>query len=639
VAQPVDFVFSSTKIASPGALTAGNYYAVTFRRSGASTTGTIFAECGLDLVDNARLTLFSGVWVDVPENDLWFQVWTDAAKVASGQGYDTGNGIQFYKTAIDTETGSTVDNQAGHFSFASTGQGTVNTGIIQAIVKESLTVQDERTGDNVFSRKQYVPQFSFVSPAGLEDLKEISEPLIVGCVTDNNPKLNSTTTQLQSFPGLVKNDTFCIINPDPDLLSMMMVGSKLIPNDNCTQLSYKIYSTVVCTDGYGDTNGDGIIDATDLQRASELIGEGIYLPATQAKIRDGYISTLELMRADVDGDFVVSANDVDLIQAFINKERNSFPVGTSFTHLCLQVQQLIGRSDGYFSCTDSLVRLDGYMSSTVPVSSLSISERLYDGYEIPVSIDETDSSFNIIPFVPIEFKIVPQPFWQSHFLNLSSETRILPTTFTFSDGIGESSCSTISTFTCENPNEIAPVSDPGRNDLYAPDNLIIGRGQILRSDGTPFKNDFEIGTVILELPEIPIENKSLNVFDTFVADRGNGKTSAAYNAMRYSDCTYVQPEDLEQNRIRLDISIMSISKNIDGYESTDGYGLVINDIPVGIYVDQLTGLLTIWCTDVNYDPIYKNLRTKLQILVYLKKAGFNNTAVTVSGDETNGLLN
>lgn len=637
VAQPVDFVFSTTKIASPGALTVGNYYAVTFRRSGSSTKGTIFSECGLDLVDNARLTLFSGVWVDVPENDLWFQVWTDAAKVASGQGYDAGNGIQFDKTAVDEDTGATIDYQANHFSFASTGQGTINTGIIQAITKESLTIQDERTGDDVFSRKQYVPQFSFVSPSGLEDLKEISEPLIVGCVVDSNPKLNLTTTQLQSVPGLVRGDTFCIINPDPDLLSMMLVGSKLIPDDSCAQLSYKVYKTTVCTDGYGDVNGDGVIDATDLQRASELIGEGIHLTSTQAKIKDGYISTLELLRADVDGDSIVSANDVDLIESFINKTSNSFPAGTSFTHLCLQVQQMVGRSDGYFSCTYPLVRLDGYQSHTTPVSTLTPAELLYDGYDVPVSIDSVDTVFNTIPFVPVEFKIVPQPFWQAHFLNLSSEARKLPTTFTFATGIDTSLCS-VDTTICENPNELAPTSDPGRNDFYVPNNLIIGDGQILRPDGSAYKQDFEIGTVILEIPESPIENKSLNIFDTFVADRGLGKTSSAYNAMRYSDCAFVQPEDLQEGRVRFDVSIMSISKNTDGYDSTDGYGLIINDVPVGIYVDQSTGLLTIWCTDVNYDPIYKNLRTKLQILVYLKKAGFNNTTLTVSGDETNGLL-
>jgi hypothetical protein len=169
--------------------------------------------------------------------------------------------------------------------------------------------------------------------------------------------------------------------------------------------------------------------------------------------------------------------------------------------LCFTVEQVIGRDDGYFSCTSGLVRTDGYMSHTVSVSSLSSSELVYDGYEIPVSIDGTDSAFDAVPFTPIEWKVVPLPFWQPYFLNLSSEARLLPATFTFAEGIEDTSCTATSTFVCENPNEVAPVSDPGRNDFYVPDNLIIGRGQLLRPDGTPFKNDIEIGTVILELPK------------------------------------------------------------------------------------------------------------------------------------------
>lgn len=637
VAQPIDFVFNATKIAAPGALTVDNYYAVTFRRSGSSTVGTIFAECGLDLIDNARLTVFSGVWVDVPENDLWIQVWTDAAKVASGQGYDAGNGIQFDKTTIDTETGASIDNIQGHFSFASTGAGTVNTGIIQAITEESITTQDERTGDNVFSRKQYVPSFSFVSPTGLAELKETSEPLIIGCVADDNPKKNSEITQIQTIPGLVRGDTFCVINPDPDLLSVMLVGSKLIPNNDCDLIGYRIGRVTTCVDGYGDVNGDGAIDETDLQRASELIGESIYLNTTQQKIADGYIDTLELLRADVNGDGYVTADDVDLIEAFINRSSNSFPAGTSFTHLCLQVEQVIGRNDGYFSCTNGLIRTDGYMSHTVSVSSLSAAALVYDGYEIPVVIDETDVAFNTVPFVSIEWKVIPLPFWQPHFLNLSSEARLLPATFTFTEGVENTSCTTTSTFVCENPNETAPVSDPGRNDFYIPDNLIIGRGQILQSDGTAYKHDFEIGTVIIELPEIPIENKSINIFDAFVADRGGGKTSAAFNAMRYSDCSYVQAGDLDEGRIRFNVSVQSISKNIDGYDS-DGYGIIISESPLGIYIEQSTGLMTVYSTDLNLDSVYQNLRTKIQIIVYLKKAGFNNETLTVSGDEAAGLL-
>jgi hypothetical protein len=417
----------------------------------------------------------------------------------------------------------------------------------------------------------------------------------------------------------------------------MLIGSKLIPNDNCDQISYKIFKVEVCTDGYGDVNGDGYIDILDVQRASVLIGESIYLTSTQEKIRDGYIGTLELLRADVDGDGYVTANDVDLIQNFVNRSVNSFPAGTSFTHLCMTVQQNIGRYDGYHDC-NGLVRLDGYQGiNLVDPASLSTSELIYDGYLIEPTIDGTDEAFRTVPFVPVEFRIEPQPFWQPHFLNLSSSARLVPATFTYTDGVTQSTCSTQLTFECENRTELTPHCDPGRNDFFVPDNLIIAKGQILRPDGTLYKNDFEIGTVILELPQIPFENSSINLFDKFVADRGDGFTQAGFSAMRYADCSTVQPEDLQLGRVRFNVSIQSFVPNIDGYDSVDGYGIIVDDI-IGVYVNHSTGILQLSIKDLSVDPVFMTLVTKIQVLVYLKKAGWNNNVLIVTPDEIQGLV-
>src|SRR5690606_23751101 len=116
------------------------------------------------------------------------------------------------------------------------------------------------------------------------------------------------------------------------------------------------------------------------------------------------------------------------------------------------------------------------------------------------------------------------------------------------------------------------------------------------------------------------------------------KTSAAYNALKYFDCSYVEPEDLQLNKVRFNVSVQSISKNIDGYSDEDGYGLIIPENIISTYMDQSTGILTIYATDLELDPIFRALRTKIQIIVYLKKSGFNNNVLTVSGNEVNGLL-
>lgn len=639
VPQPVDFVFNSTatgSVSNGGVIIPGSFYAVTIRRSGATTTGTIFAAEGRDHTDDSRITLFSGVWVDIPEEDLWFQVWTDAAKVADGQGYDSGNGIMITKTTTDPTTGAAIDNESRHYPMSDTGENIVNTAVLSAVPEESVSVQDERTGNPVFSRKKFVPSFSFVNELGLNDLKSVSEPLIIGCMQDTNPKINPILDKLQNLPGLAKDDLFCIVNPDPDLLSINLLGSKLIPDKASAAIGYKIVRVTSCIDGYGDVNGDGYIDTSDIALATSLIGESYHYNSTQQKIIDGYFTTLELLRADVDGDGYITNNDVDLISQYVNKVTNSFPAGSSFTHICLQVQQLVGRNDGYYDC-DGYVRIDGYTGlDIVSPGDLSPSELLYDGYVMSPVIN-ANPIFTKIPFPGVNYSIIPLPFWQPYLLAISSQARQVPTTFTFPNSIAPNDCSTPTTFKCVDKNRVEPKSDPGRNDFYVPDNLYIGKGELLRPDGSNYSIDFEIGTVILQLPEVPLAESSINIFDKFVADRGDGFTKAGYPAMRYADCTTVQSTDLAFGKVRFNVSLQSFAPNLDGYTTEDGYGVIVDDI-IGVYLDSSTGILKLTIKDLAVDQVYKTLVTKIQIIVYLKKAGWKNTPLVINTSEVVGLI-
>jgi hypothetical protein len=638
VLQPVDFVFNSTRIASPATsnVIPGNFYAITLRRSGAATQGTVLIGCGNDRVDNSRVTLFGGTWVDVPEEDLWFQIWTDAAKVADGQGYDAGNGVLIAKTQVDEATGAVVDHQAKNYSLADAGENIVNTAVIQAIEDFSVTTQDERTGNPVFSRKQFVPSFSFVTDTSLTELKAVSEPLVIGAIQDTNPKQNPTLAKIQTLPGLAKNDTFCIVNPDADLLSLNLLGSKLIPNDISCGLAYKIFKVTLCTDGYGDVNGDGTIDLVDIAKASSLIGESVYSASSQQKIIDGEIDVLELLRADVDGDGYITSNDVDLITNYVNKSINAFPIGSSFLHLCLRVQSNIGRYDGYFDC-DGYVRLDGYGGlDIIDPGSLSPAELIYDGYIITPDL-QADPIFTTVPFPGVTYQIVPQPYWQPHLLAVASDVRLVPASFTAPEAIVPAACSTPVTYQCEDKNEVTPTYNPGRNDFFVPDNLYVGKGQILRPDGSAFKVDFEIGTIILQLPQEPLSESSINVFSKFVADRGDGFTRAGYPAMRYADCTTVQDADLLLNKVKFSVSIQSFVPNLDGYTFEDGYGIIVDDI-IGIHLDPLSGILKLTVKDLSVDPLYLTLVSKIQILAYLKKGGWNNQTLEVRPSEIAGLI-
>lgn len=638
VLQPVDFVFSNTLLGSPATsqIVPGTNYAVTVKRSGAANSGTIFLGVGTNRTDNSRLTVFSGVWADVTEEDLWFQVWTASGKIADGNGYDQGNGIQYEKTITDPETAATIDNQIRHQSLATTGENILNIGVLQAISEESVTTQDERTGNNIFSRQTFVPSFSFVDEVGLSSLQGVGDPLIIGCTQDINPKNNPLLDKTQTLPGLAKGDVFTIVNPDADLLSLNLVGSKLVPNTLCSDIDYRIFKAQLCTDGYGDVNGDGYIDSSDIAAASALIGESLLLNSTQQRIVDGYVNTLDLLRADVDGDGYVTASDVDLITQFVNREINSFPVGDSFTHLELTVQQSTGRYDGYFDC-DGYIRLDGYSGTNiVNPDDLDPFELLYDGYLIDPII-ESDEDFTVVPFVPIAFQIRAQPYWQPHLLLFESQAREVPVVFSNTDSLSSFDCDSELASTCQDRTDVTLSCDPGRNDFYVPDDLIIGRGNIRRPDGTFYPVDIEVGTVILQLPQVPFEESIINIFDQFVADRGDGLTRGGYPAMKYSDCSTVQDEDLVLNRVRFDVAIQAFVPNIDGYSNEDGYGIIIDDI-IGLSLDSSTGILKLSIKDLFADDIFMTLVSKIQILVFLKKAGWVNNPLIVEPNELEGLL-
>ncbi len=637
VLQPVDFVFSETQLGSTtnSIVVPGRYYAVAINRAGAAGTGTIFTGVGNDKTDNARLSLFSGVWVDVAEEDLWFQVWSDDAKVADGQAYDAGNGMQLDKTTINS-VGAEVDYSLSDLPLADTGENTLNTAVIQAVTEESVREQDERTGNPVNSRKKFTPSFSFVTAAGLNALKAVGEPLIIGCAEDTNPKRNELLEKVQVFPGLVRGDTFTVVNPDPDLLSNNLLGSKLIPNTGCNVKDYRIFKVNYCVDGYGDVNGDGYIDNSDVVRCAALVGESLFFDSTQQKIVDGYISTLELLRADVDGDGYISATDVSLISQFVTRTITSFPVGATFTHLEIIVQQSIGRNDGYFDC-DGYVRLDGYTGQNlVSPGALDPYELVYDGYLSPVYMELVDSTFATVPFPGTTFQIVPQAFWQDYLLSFGSDARQVPVSLTYSSALSTASCSEAAPFGCTDRSVVTPECDPGRNDIMFPDNVIIRRGQILNPDGTHHKIDFEIGQVIVELPDVPLQESVLNVFDKFVADAGDGFTRAGFPAMRFADCSTVQSDGLARRQVKFGVAVQAFVPNLDGYDD-DGYGIIIDDI-IGVYMDHTTGVLTLTISDLAVDDIYQTLVTKIEITVYLKKGGWNNGVLTVDASQVPGLL-
>lgn len=645
VLQPVDLVFSNTLLANTinPVIVPGKFYIFTIGRAGDASTGTLFTGIGNSQTTNDRFTIFTSEWTDVPEEDLWYQVWSDSAKIADGFAYDDGNGMEIPKTNTNT-LGAVVDYAFDQKAFADVGQNTLNTAVVEAVLVQSVQEQDERTGNPVYARQKFEPSFSFVTTTNLETLRETSEPVVIGCARDTNPKSGEDINEIQFFPGLAKGNVFHVLSPNSDLISQQLIGSALIPNDECQAKEYKIVSTILCIDGYGDINGDGVVDELDIFRASELIGESLLLASTQLKILNGEINTMEIVRGDVDGDGYITATDVNHITAYVAKTRTSFDIGDTFQRLEIIVQRPTGRADGYYDCGDGYIRLDGYsLQNIVSVSSLTNKELEVYGYNGLPDIEAEDSAYQLIPFDPIPFRIRSSQFWEDYLLQFKSNAREVPVTFTSSttpdnlltslgtcDESNDSICQETFTFG-------ANVCDPGVNDYYIPNNLIIGNGQILDKYGNFHKQDIELHIITIEIPDVPLGRGVLDVFNKLVVNHENGKTSAGFAAAKFSDCTFVTSNALVKNQIRFGLSIASITPSLDGYNWDLGYGIISNNY-IAAYINQEDGILYFTVKDALNSAIYPELRPKIQITVYLKKAGWNNSPLTIPGDQVVGLL-
>ncbi len=641
--QPVNFVFTNTRIGgyTNTGITSNNYYIVMIQRAGNTATGTLFTETGSNFTDNSTFSEFNGsTWTDDPNQDLWFEIYSDSLKVADGMGYDAGSSISIDKTEVETNTGVTIDYSEDGIGFANNGQDVLNHVVAQSVNELITVVQDDRTGSPVYSQQTTDAEISTVTTTQLSTLTQTEEPIILGCAYDINNKSSELLTGSQQYIGLTSGNVFCLVDPPAELKLYNLVGGKFIANTgNVSALKYLIYRTELCVDGYGDLDGDGYVSANDVLRANALVGEDITSPITQAKVVAGTIGMLELIRSDVDGDGIISASDVDAINGIYTKDPTTvLPFGATFERLCIYVENLDGRNDGYHSCNDGYARIYNPQPTSVYYTSLSASELLWYGYPVPVNIPGNEPALTTVPFVAVPYSIAIEPSWREQFLKAHYTGRLLPCTFTDLTSTTVYDCADAVAFSCDDLEKNYSCNG-GRNDWFVPDNLIMGNGQLLGTDGEHHAVDLETNNIILTLPDTAIINKSLDIFTVFVAEESgsNGFTSYGYPAMKFADCSYVQSNGLTKDQIRFSASIASLNTMTDGYSIDDGYGIIVDEL-VGLYMNQSTGVLTITSTNIGSDLTSPSENCRLLIQVMIKKAGWKNREIIVTPDELSNLL-
>lgn len=770
--QPVEFVFSNTPVGAGTAIVSGSYYAVTVKRSGSASQCDILLATGSNHVENSRVTEFTGTtWVDTPEENLWFRIYTDAAKVSDGQAYETGHGIEVTKVALDPVTNTQIDYSLDKLQFVG---NQLFTGVISAVLEKTDAVEDQRTGNPVFSRQQFVPSVQLLNPIDLNNLKAVADPLLVGLVSDKNLKsfdsTNSTISAKLEAWSFVKNQLVVKIisdQTDPkysadvealeaNVVNGDLTNAKLVPDTTDPDSYYRISKAEIVTGIYGDINGDGLVDDRDLVLYNRLLGADLRTaPPTLTTITDGYNVTdgytttvengyrtfttffvsesalsykvinpandtivhagldgyivvnpsdgslanfnsasfnfntvlnltnmkiavlassnpgniglfnitgidgyvpanpshtltidklyytsdtlLQIMRADIDGDFTVSTNDGYYLQNYLLKAGSPFPptslpysnIGTTFKAIRITVDPfqynnlaamplVTNRSDDFYPGSNRALELH-------PVQDIFIG----DGYTNFPTHDFT---------TPYTFSVIKQLSWEEYLVLARGHARLVPATFNSTTGhVDELEAMGVKY-------QVYPTSpnfDPGIVDTFVPNNLIIGNGgELKRPSGDFYKVDFEVGTVVLEIPDgLFAVERAINIFDDFIADyTGAGVTRLGFPAMRFADGTLVDTLALEAGQVRFSVSVQSFSPNTNGLDP-DGLSGAIVDGKIGVSMDYATGILTLNFTNLYQDSVLATLNTKIQVNVFLKKGGFNNIPIFVDSFKTQNILN
>ncbi len=762
VPQPVDFVFSNSPIASGNILVPGNYYAFSLKRSGSANKCDILIDNGADRVPNSRITTFTGsLWVDTPEEDLWFRICHSAAKITDGQGYDTGHGIIVPKTTIDSESLATIDYSMKGLQF--TGND-VYKGVVSATTQESTQIPDQRTGQSVNSRQQYVPEIRLLNSIDIANLEAASEPFLIGAISDKNKKSFDPATALFTSKlhsaTLVKDEILIRIVTDQtdtgrydtsvtdleyNILNGDFIDAKFTLDADKPDIYYRVSEAKLCSMILGDVNGDGIVDLDDLTLLMSYLDYNLntglpedsvittdgstttftngYSAYTEAfsdeygiefQLVDGYgtvvasatdgvlianpnddrlakftsssisfgtivglsdytlvvLSTTltnsggfsitaidgitdvitirkviltgdtlaQILRADIDGDFAITLSDGYLLQNYIDRipyvlsPYSTYPapttdpytkIGNKFNVLRLKVEKFIDRTDDYSSVST------GRSTEIHPPQDVFTDNDYFASHDFYT--------------IPVTFNVQKQLTWNESLIVSNSKTKLVPTVFTSQTGSGRHPCS-LDGILCNTYGE-QPTFDPGIVDIFAPNNIIIGEGDLKNLDGSFYKVDFEVGTIVLEIPNgLYTSEKTLNILQDFIAttldgttNLPTGVTSLGFPAMRFADCSFVESNALTNDQVRFSVAVQSFSPNTDGVDS-DGYSGVVVDGKIGVSVDYENGLLTLNFTNLYEDAVYLTLRTKIQISVYLKKSGFNNLPLYVDSTKVRNIL-
>jgi hypothetical protein len=452
--------------------------------------------------------------------------------------------------------------------------------------------------------------------------------------------------------GYVVEDGYGDLQIDSNDLSIAYFASTTNTVPFSTIIGNNTYNLAVFDgyDGYANYGAWNIIgwnvDPTGAYSSGILMIQKIYLtPESMAQI----------LRADIDGDFVITNNDGYLLESYVERQQSatsitpSYPapttdpfslIGTHFSFIKLRLEKFTDRADDYLPGTYTTEQRNEFVHPVQDIFTNDYASKLNTGLAT-YQFTTPGQTTQIVPPAQISMQIIEQIVWDASLVISNSQPRLVPSVFTSETGLVTYPCS-LDGVTVNRYPQIQEF-DPGLVDFFVPNNLIIGSGDIQRPDGDFYKVDFEIGTIVLEVPDgLFGTEKTIDIMGDFIstsidANGVTGLTRLGYPAMRFSDCSFVTADALANDQLRFSVAVQSFSPNTNGL-STDGYTGTIVDGKMGVSIDFSTGLLTLNFTNLYQDPVLQTLSTKVQVTVFLKKGGFNNTPLFVDSSQMSNML-
>jgi len=306
VPQPVDFVFSNSAVANGVNIKEGSYYALAVRRSGTADKCDLLFESNSNINAEIRYTTFNNdAWVDIPDQSLWFQIYSDAIKITDGSYYDSGVGVTIAKSKV--VSGVSKDYCLDKVSFS--GNQSYYSYLTTQVEKSNI-IQDQRTGKPTYSNKQFIPSLSLINETQLVSISNSSDPLVPAVVADKNKKTLDVNPQI-SFDvnhfGLINDALFIKVFDDPtsskynpstmslktSILNGSVVGSKMYLRDGYTSNYFKVGDAIIHDLKYGDLNNDNYVDIQDFIECQKYLGLNLSTAplATTSIVTDGTNTT------------------------------------------------------------------------------------------------------------------------------------------------------------------------------------------------------------------------------------------------------------------------------------------------------------------------------------------------------------